>query len=349
MQDAGFVCRVASLSEEDRPGLDRFFSEVWTPIPQQKSPDWLDWKWKSDPNVVPERPAVLLAQVGAQVVGILVLVPTPLWVDGKIYQVAWGRDLYVDPAYRRYKLGLMLNEHWMKNFDAALGSGQSEIMRNLQQKHGWNEIARVRQYEKLFFDPALLKRSVGEGPLKFAKRGLAMLYASLRTPRVAGGGAQRVVHGSDFDEKVETLWFSCRTQYSHICARDLKTLRWRFVKHPYIHYDIFEILRVDGAYGGYLVARQQDKVCWLIDLLTEKDDNLARRALVSSAESYFRSKGVTRFVCRSVCLPFESALSSSGYLATTFEQYACSKSAASFPAGDGADWYITAMDSDLDR
>lgn len=349
MVEAEIPCHIATFCEEDRSKVERFFSEVWMPVPQQKSERWLDWKWQADPNAGPDRPTVLLAHVEGEVVGILVLVPTPLFIDGVAHHVAWGRDLYVDPRFRRYKIGLALNRHWTRIYWAALGSGQSGTMRNLQQKYGWQEIARVRQYEKLFFDPQLLKDSVGEGLQKVAKRGLAMLFAAVHACKGAAEECGSIKHRFDFDERVEPLWLRCRDQYPRICSRDLKTLRWRFSDHPYFRYDIFELVNNDGAYAGYLVTRQDEKTCWFIDLLTDKDDLTARRALLRHAEGHFRSRGVTRFVCRSVCAPLESALASLGYLPTTFEQYACTKSAQEFPPGRASDWYITAMDSDLDR
>jgi len=349
MLDVENSCRIACYCDEDRSKLEQFFEDVWTPPPQIKSADWFDWKCKADPNAGASRPTVLLAHIGDRIVGMLVLVPTPIWVDGTPHEVAWGRDLFVDPAYRRYKIGLLLNQQWLNSYEAALGSGQSTIMRSLQQKYGWVEISLVKQQEKLFFDRQLLRESVGDGIGKFCKRLTAMLYASLWAQRSGSGGKYSVVHRHDFDSRVDELWLACRLEYSRICARDLRTLRWRFTEHPYYRYSIFEILGHDGAYRGYLVARREGNVCWIVDLLTRKEDNLARRALIRDAEKHFRNEGVTRFICRSVSSPLESALQSTGYLATTFEQYACIKSKVEFPVGNKTEWYITAMDSDLDR
>ncbi|RII27484.1 MAG: hypothetical protein CXR30_15350 [Geobacter sp.] len=349
MQEIESSCRITRFCEEDRAKLEQFFKNVWTPPPQVKSANWLDWQCTANPNAGVSHLTLLLAHVGDRVVGMLVLVPTPIWIDGMQHEVAWGRDLFVDPAYRRYKIGLLLNEHWLKNYVAALGSGQSATMRSLQQKYGWIEISRVKQLEKLFFDSELLKKSVGDGIGKFCKRALAMLYAGFWKGRESIGVGYTVVNRHDFDARVEELWGACRLDYSGICSRDIRTLRWRFIEHPYYRYTVFEILGHDGAYLGYLVARREGNDCWLVDLLTRKEDHRARRALICQAEAYFRNDGVTRFICRSVCLPLETTLQSLGYLATTFEQYACIKPNLGFSVGGKSKWYITAMDSDLDR
>lgn len=343
------ACRIARFSDEDRAKLEQFFKDVWTPSPQIKSADWFNWVCNADPNAGASRPTVLLAHIGERIVGMLVLVPTPIWVDGAPHEIAWGRDLFVDPAFRRYKIGLLLNEYWLNSYEAALGSGQSKIMRRLQQKYGWAEISLVKQQEKLFFDRQLIKKSIGDGIGTFCKRLIAMCYAGLWTRPTISGGEDTVVHKYDFDPRVDALWSACRLEYSRICARDFKTLTWRFTDHPYYRYSIFEIVGHDGVYRGYLVARCEKNVCWIVDILTRKKDYPARRALVCQAEKHFCKQGVTRFICRSVCPSLVSTLRSRGYLATTFEQYACIKSKKEFPIGKKSDWYITAMDSDLDR
>jgi len=343
------MCRIARYCDGDRAQLEQFFKDVWTPSPQVKSVDWFDWVCTADPNAGASRPTVLLAYIGERIVGILVLVPTPIWIDGTSHEIAWGRDLFVDPGFRRYKIGLLLNEYWLNSYEAALGSGQSKNMRSLQQKHGWTEISLVTQQEKLFFDRQLIKNSVGDGMGMFCKRLIAMCYAEFWKRRMTSGGEDTVIHKHDFDSRVDELWLSCRLDYSGICARDLRTLQWRFMEHPYYHYSIFEIAGHDGAYRGYLVARRENTICWIVDILTRKKDHLARRALICQVEKHFCKEGVTRFICRSVCPSLVSTLRSRGYLATTFEQYACIKSKKDFPIGKKADWYITAMDSDLDR
>lgn len=177
-----------------------------------------------------------------------------------------------------------------------------------------------------------------------------MLYAKASSSIASGSGRYTVLHKNDIDPRVDDLWRICRTEYSHICTRDSATLRWRFVDHPYYRYTVSEAVDADGKYRGYLISRREGSVCWIVDTMTRRDDYDVRCALISELERKARSEGAARFICRSVCAPFEKALRNRGFLSTPFErQYFTGRSAADFPFGTAADWYVTSLDSDLDR
>mgnify|MGYP000876415157 FL=1 len=342
-------CQIKTYSSADRTQLQEFFDSVWTPPPLEKSQNWFEWKFRDDPNSGQSDTPLLIAWLGEKVVGIIVLVPTPLWIRGQIFHVAWGRDFFVNPEYRRHKIGIQLIHAWGQHFQAALGSGQSQIMRNLQLNHNWVEIAKIRQYEKLYWDKRLLKRSFAEGIIKVCKRFLAMLYAQLKSFYRADEVDGSITHSSSFLPEVDALWGYCRSEYDYICQRDFDTLQWRFTKHPYYKYIVSQFVDRRGHYRGYLVTRQEGETCWLIDILTRKDDNDARLALISDVEEYYRNNGVNKFTSRSVCVFLENSLIKRGYVATTFEQFFCVKVGKEFQAGGAGQWYVTSMDSDLDR
>lgn len=343
------VCQIKPYSSTDRIRLQEFFDSVWAPPPLEKSQSWFEWKFYDDPNSGPPATPLLLAWLEEKVVGIIVLVPTPLWIRGQIFQVAWGRDFFVNPEFRRHKIGIQLIQSWSQHFQAALGSGQSQIMRNLQLNHNWVEIAKIRQYEKLCWDTQLLQRSFSEGITKICKRFLAMLYAQFKSLGCANEFSGLITHTPSFLPEVDTLWDNCRNEYDYICQRDFVTLQWRFTKHPYYKYTVSQFVDDNGRYRGYLVTRQEGEICWIIDILTRKDDEAARLALICDVEKFYRNKGVNKFTSRSVCVFLERALLKRGYVATTFEQFFCIKAGKDFPAGQEDQWYVTSMDSDLDR
>lgn len=347
MVDISDVCKISEYGEGDRPQLDKFFKDVWMPPPLKKSSQWFDWKFKKDPNINSSSPALLLAHLDGKIVGMHAITPTPLWVNGNVYEVGWGRDTFVDPTCRRHKIGLLLFDYWGRTYKAILGSGQSESMRNLQLKYGWSQVAKVNQFEKLMFDKDILRNSIADGLVKLSKRFLAMLYAKLKSSNFDIEG--RITHNDNFDPKVEKLWEDCRQEYGCICTRDIRTLLWRFIEHPYFSYTVTELVGVNGGYNGYLVTRQEGRTCWLIDMLTRKDDHRARLALIRAAEVFHRNHGVNRFISRTVCVPIESALKEMGYLSTAFEQFFCMKTSIDFIPRAQNQWYVTSMDSDLDR
>ncbi len=345
MKDA---LEIGGYRESDREALGRFLERVWAPPPLRRSDDWLDWQLFRNPYAGGEGAPLVVARHRDVVVGMLIMVPTPMWVGGKEHRVAWGRDLYVMPEYRRHRIGMGLIEHWIRSSGAALTSGHSETMRSLQEKHGWTRISRINQREKLYYDTSILRTSMSEGLGKTLKRGAAMIYAQMS---VAGGRttSRKITHRGDFDARAQELWVDCRSEYSHIGSRELKLLRWRFVEHPYYRYLVSEATDASERYCGYVVTRCEGKTCWIVDMLSRRSDSDTRVALIAAVEQVGRSQGVTRFISRSVCAPLEGALRRRGFLATRFDQSVSFKSAVSFPQGDGVGWYVTGLDSDLDR
>ncbi|MCX5799995.1 MAG: hypothetical protein NTX17_01200 [Candidatus Eisenbacteria bacterium] len=281
--------------------------------------------------------------------GQLVLMPTLLFHRGRTYSACWGRDMYVEKEHRRNKIASRLYDRWVDDFEVALASGQSPEARELQNKYGWTVISLIHQYEKLFFRPRYLADSLKNGIYIAGKRLLAMMFSEAYRLRPSATPDVEVKVGRTFDPRVDQLWSACREQYSNICMRDHATLRWRFERHPYANYFVFEAFDKRGTYGGYCVGRIEDDTAFLIDFLTEREGmgRQMRRALIHAAESHFRSLGVVRVVCRCLSPDFEASLREAGYLPTLYTGAMAIKSRLeNFPRDE---WYVTAADSDLDR
>ena len=333
---------------EDYSSLLDFYQRVWTPISLKKSSKWLRWVLRDNPHVEKSSSPLILAWNKNQIIGHLIVLPTFLWNKGNSYNVAWGRDLYVDDNWRRSRVGLNLVSAWAERFDIALGSGESAESCKMFQKYGWTFISRIHQYEKLFFDIEYLKKSVHEGFKKAARRFLAMIYSTVTGAIRADIKSIEVTQTADFSERVEELWDKARRQYSNICQRDLRTIRWRFLHHPYFKYLIFEA-NGNEEYRGYLVVRvESDYSARFIDILTLMEDREARIALISGAETYLKAIGVKRIQLFCLGTELEASLRRMGYLETFFSNYLIASPAINNDAKNNA-WYITSADSDLDR
>ena len=333
---------------EDYSSLLEFYQRVWTPIGLKKSSKWLKWVLRDNPHAEKASSPLILAWNKDQIIGHLIVLPTILWNKGNCYKVAWGRDLYVDDNWRRNRVGLNLVSAWAERFDIALGSGESPESYKMFQKYGWTFISRIHQYEKLFFDIQYLKKSLHEGFKKAARRFLAMIYSTVTNAIRANIKSIKVIQAADFNEKVEELWDRARKQYSNICQRDLRTVRWRFLHHPYFKYLIFEANDGD-KYRGYLVARaESDYSARFIDILTLREDREARIALILGAEAYLKAIGVKRIQLFCLGTELETSLRRMGYLETFFSNYLMASPRINNDAKDN-DWYITSGDSDLDR
>jgi hypothetical protein len=340
---------IEHYTERDWEALVTFYKKEWIPPSFKKSERWFKWQLYDNPNKLGQNLPLLIARHGDTVVGQIALIPTTMWVNGKPFQAAWGPDLYVATEHRRYKIALSLLEQWVKEFEIALTSGQSDATRAMQNKYHWENVSPIYQFEKLFVDMGTLRNSLKEGPYKTFKRAAAMIYATLFDRFRPGPRDIIIEQKPDFDEGLEAFWLKVSPQYSGICQRDLKTLRWRFIDHPYYKYSILEAHSRDHTYLGYIVTRLDNQVGFIIDILSDRHKPDAGLALIKGGEEHLRKNGAKRIICRCVSPSLQKDLLRLGYMSTPFLQNFYLKSSTDFSVRNAFEWHITLLDSDLDR
>ncbi len=333
-----------------------FYKNTWCPPPQERDAGYFTWQFLNNPHDKSQGKKVLpliLSVKGDEVVGQLALIPTSLWMKGQDQEVTWGRDLYVNKDYRRNRLALRMFDLCEEEYPFFFGSGQSAQTLSMQKKYKWLRICDIRQHEKLLASPFDLGFVFGEGPIVAAKRLAATTYGALFRARIQAPRGITVKRVAEFHPDLESFWVEHRDSYGGICTRDHSTLTWRFCKHPYIRYHILEARDPEGRYLGYIAGRLHEgptgeKQMDLVDIFTAAVDSAGRKALILTLEGLARREGARRMVVRSACPPLESSLKDLGFLRTEFAQAFYIKSKKKLPV-EAEKWYITAMDSDLDR
>jgi hypothetical protein len=336
---------------ENHDQVMAFYQQTWCPPPQEKDAGYFDWQFLANPyveNLRKEPLPLILSVKGDEVVGQLALIPTPLWMKGQEQEVTWGRDLYVNKEYRRNKLALRMFDLCEDEFPFFFGSGQSAQTLSMQKKYKWQWISDIRQHEKLLASPLDLGFVFADGPVVGAKRLAGATYATLFRARNKMPRGITVAEVTGFHPDLQAFWVEHRDSYGGICSRDHATLTWRFCNHPYISYRLFEARDAEGRYLGYIVGRLHEGQMDLVDIFTAAFDGDARKALILTLEDLARREGARRMVVRSACLPLEASLKDLGFMRTEFAQAFYIKSKQTLPV-DADKWYITAMDSDLDR
>ncbi|MCD4728688.1 MAG: GNAT family N-acetyltransferase [Pirellulales bacterium] len=325
-----------------------FYRHTWRPVAASKSDAWLPWLLDDYPHAAGEEKPLMLAWYGDEIIAHLLLTPTPVWSSEGAKTFVWGRDLYVIPEHRRRKIALAMYDFSLETYPAFLGSGQSEANHALQIKYAWKCISPIRQHEKLFPSLGYLFAGRADGVVTTAKRLSGMVYCTVRGTLAGGTADIEIRHTQAFSQEIDNLWKSNRTSLGLIGCRSLETLRWRFERHPYFRYEIFEAFDREGSCRGYAVVRLEDRLCRIIDMLCAPGDLRATQALLRAAESWAQGIGAWKMICRSVCFPIETALRRCGYLETPSSQEFCVKSNEDIPE-DPRIWYVTSFDCDLDR
>ncbi len=340
--------RITYCSAAMRPRILDFYRRTWRPAAADKSDSWLGWLLDDYPHAAGEEKPLMLAWHGDEIVAQVLLTPTPVWSAQGSRTFAWGRDLYVVPEHRRRKIALAMYDHSLETYPAFLGSGQSEANRALQEKYAWKHVSPIRQHERLFLSLGYLSSGRAAGVATTAKRLVGMVYCTVRGALVGRVRDIEVRHPRTFSRSIEELWERSKTGLGLIGCRSLETLRWRFERHPYFRYEIFEAFDPVGQCRGYAVARLDDRLCHMVDMLCLPGDLRAAQALIRTIESWARAAGGWKMVCRSVCAPLEAALRRCGYVETSSRQDFYIKSNEEIPTDPKA-WYVTSFDCDLDR
>ncbi len=125
-------------------------------------------------------------------------------------------------------------------------------------------------------------------------------------------------------------------------------MNWRFIKHPYFDYVLFEAKSPNG-YHGYIITRIEETTAYIVDILTEHSDSMVRISLLLSVDNYLKEKGVVRVICRCINTRLESDLKKVGYIRTYFSNYFIYFSKCEKNLSFNRKIFITAADSDLDK
>ena len=114
-----------------------FASKYWTKS-RRKIPEYIYWKFRRKNEE--DLSSFLLAVKEGVVIGQLGLIPSDVYVDGKIYQSQWACDLMVDNAYRGSGIAKLLYEFAHKQKEITFGSDPSPAAYKSMTKSGYHTI-----------------------------------------------------------------------------------------------------------------------------------------------------------------------------------------------------------------
>jgi len=322
-----------------------------------------------------DEPYCVMLKSGAQLAGILCLVPQRFCIAGAEHWAIIGSNFIVHPGYRGRKLSVRLSltmraDNAMNiNFTNQSGQGSARsVTRTLRGKAAAQpdtpdvEIFGTQPLIPLF-KPIDWREVAGylsdNGALK---SGAAFLGAGIDVVRktIFPSPAPREVNIREvdsFDDRIDALWTRVGADYPVMAARDRRYLRWRFHARPDVSYRYLIALRGDDIVG-YMVFRMAPRdgmrCGYIIDYVAENRSREVFSLLLAQAEASMRQDGAKAIICAVAPAPYRATLWRSGYFparlaATSYlnaEHHTIDPALAIF--ADLRQWFVTSGDGDLD-
>jgi FkbH-like protein len=316
------------------------------------------WMFLASAARVGAQPSVWLVQDAGNVVGHTGAIPVRIAVKGEVHPTAWFVDTMVSPEYRQLALGPRLMMHAQDDVPFALSLGQTNEMRQILFRLGWQQVAPLNTAQLLIRPEQVLKGKV-PAPVAWAA-GLSLRASSAVRDLVAARSAVETRQVVRFGQAHDALWHNTVRDLECAVVRDASYLNWKYVDRPGQSFVRVEIVEGGDVRGVVvLMTREPDAVyryrrAFLVDIVASpSDERLVARAIqaacVVSAEL-----GADSLSCHFIGDWLGQALKRAGFIARAPERYLLVRpgglTAAIRPhALMASSWFVTQGDSDIDR
>ena len=302
---------IRSFAGRDKDRLLAFFEELSRPERAVGMAQRWHWERELDPRAVAgEAPYGAVAEADGKIAGSVSFMPAGLFIGGRPVEAYWQYDSMVHPDYRRRGIASKLITHGAEHA-VMLAKGTSQAMLATRQRNGYKIVESSGYWiRNLSFTPRVA-RVMG----RFLARLVGgLLNLALRKPPPPS--PEVVTLAGDFDDAFDGLWEDAREAYPAITLRNQETLQWRYREKPDSEYSVI-VFRKDRGLRGYAVletfTRRQRLRGKIVDLLTRRDDEEARRELLAAALAMHRANGADSVYCYATDATLIGSLKSLGF------------------------------------
>ena len=353
---------IRNYGKEDKPKLLELFAACWDEEKSEMNLACWEWLYELNPNTDPDRPVIFILEENGQIIGSVSCVPSQLMVDGAIYNFHWVMDYMVHPEHRGGMKGFRLAREVIKLSASTLGSGfpiqeTVPIWLRAGKKVGVDEVGAFGPMVLPLNARYVLQRK-SLNPLLTAPANLALkpalalhrLWKGLSAPMTSGLTVSEIER---FDHDFSDFFARVGPGYPIIVVRDDSYLNWRFCDYPGKEYTKLIVRDGEGANRGFLVSRTVLKhngirEGLLVDMLVQRGDEAALRALVREALRRFRRQRCDVAKGLEFCVPdMRRFMTRLGFLHHPVKRHylifyneICPDKPKSF-FRDQANWYIT--------
>ena len=270
-------------TQVDPNELDTFLRCVYPPLRCNFLKEHGNWWHVSSSNR-------LVVKVGGQIAGYCAVIPTSVWIAGRVHPALWWVDLVIAPEFRGQGLQTLFDQRVRGMADLLLGF-PNELAGIIHRKHGWG----VREDAKVLLLPLVPSRvrmvrnasgargkmiragAFGLSPIAAGWRALLSLRPVEHAWRLASFDANilsSIFHQS-LDDRLNTTW------------RDESYFEWRYKNAPQPEQYCFYLAGTPDP-THYLITRhvtQSDgsRCTRILDLFGDFNDSVAIHDLLTLA------------------------------------------------------------------
>jgi nucleoside-diphosphate-sugar epimerase/acyl carrier protein len=318
------------------------------------------WQWMFVESAARLRvtPQVWVHREAGQVVGHNGAIPVRLKIGDEECLTGWLVDTMVLPDYRDRAIGARLMVEAHEDMPLALSLGQTEQMRAIQFRLGWQQVAPLQTAQLLIRPERVFK---GKLPASAALAAGFALRAgtALRTAMKgkAGGWTREL---SSFDESHDRLWDVCSRELRCAVRRDASYLNWKYVDQPGQDFLRLEMRSPGGGRGVVvLMFRDPDNAyqyrrAFIVDLVAPLSNDELMADLLMAATKAAAERGADALVCLHVNRRLTDCLLRAGFRMREPTRYLLVRPETvddrlrrQLLDPDG--WFVTQGDSDIDR
>ena len=261
--------------------------------------EWI-WEFKNSPL----DSLMMVAESEGQIVGFLSYLFVKMKVKNEILKGSIVCDAMVHPDFRRKGLWRTLNKIlWEEAEKKGNGISYSFRKRASALLKEQSAICRVPVLVKFFDTYEEMKKRVGNQFLAkilsiFANSIFRFFYRTKKCPPVKNLVLSEI---TEPDDRINSFWVEASTAFKIAIVRDKEYLKWRYFQRPNSNFKV--LLAEEGSeILGYIVFSVQrtpdDKIGYIIDIITHPDRPEIIQFLISKAVDRIRKEKVSLILCK---------------------------------------------------
>ena len=348
---------IAGYSPQLEPLVYRFQEEAW---PARRR-DWIaprwNWMFVESARRLGLEPRVWLYRENGRIAGHNGAIAVRVKIGEAERDTAWLVDTMVLEAYRSQAVGSRLMVRAHEDLPFALSLGQTQQMRDIQLRLGWEHVAPLETAQLLIRPERVLVGKLPPGAATAAALGLR----AANSVRALKGRASLDVRQVDrFGDEHDRLWAAMAPTVTCAVRRDASYLNWKYVTQPgqeFIRLELSAAGRVRGV--AVLMVRPPDSAyryqrAFIVDIVAPLNDAALLGRIIQASVDAARRAGADAVNCLHIGAPLTAALKRAGFRLRNPERHLLVRAAGldddlRGPALSGSAWFVTQGDSDIDR
>lgn len=317
------------------------------------------WKWMflDSAKRLGVNPKVWLHKVGDAIAGQMGAQFVKLKIGDVERTTAWFVDTMVLPQYRDQGIGASLLLQSKEDMPFNLSLGQTEAIRRVMEKVGWQTIAPLQTYMLPLNAARVLKSKLPAIATPFAAAWIQMRGSVRRRIGRVNPAHATVRELQCFDARHDELWRRVAGCYDCAAVRDASYLNWKYVDQPNQSFVRLEISIDEQVIACVVLSLYEPEKAYqyrranIIEMVSATDTATLNTA-IAIAVAHAKSRGADAVFMHVINSKIQQALDNFGFLRREPKRYlmvALDSQCDERLLRDPGRWLITQGDSDIDR